>query len=160
MKLKRKLFFERTKEMEETAENFKELGRKANRTVNKLKKKLANLDDTAKEIKNSVKNTYKKYKDNPSLIKENVKSAGKKAIKFIKENPRDALYIGASYTVVPWLVGKKFGPAAAATVAALPVGETAIALDHGIRSKTGKTALKAAGQIIKGTASDIKKKFD
>lgn len=55
--------------------------------------------------------------------------------------------------------GAKAGAAAAGIAALLPIGETALATDHFVRSKEGKTALKAGSQVISGTIKDIKNKL-
>lgn len=165
LSIKRKLFFERTKEMEETSKNWKSFKKSLKSKAKKIGENIKHPKDTLEKIETSTKKSWKKYTTDPSEIKRTGKKVGKKAIKFVKENPRDAVYIGAEYTVLPALVGKmvgktrgpKAGVAAAALTTALPIGEAAIGIDHFVRSKFGKTAIKAGGQVIKGTGEDIKK---
>lgn len=159
---RQKLFFETTKEIEETKENWKKLKNKVSNVSKKLKNKILNPKDTAKDIKEGVVNKYNKYKNNPSLIKSESKELGKKAVKFVKENPRDALYLAGGYAI-PAAIAKytksKKGKAIAGIAALLPLGESAVAIDHFSRSKEGKTAFKAGKQVISGTYKDIKNKF-
>lgn len=172
--LRQKIFFERTKEMDETIENFNKAKKKVKSVANKVLEKVKDPEKTFEEGKEYIKNKAKKisnkiseYRSDPGILKEDLKSAGKKTVKFIKENPRDAVYLGSSYFVIPPVVNKVVsrykgpaaGKAAMAVAAGLPIGEALVGADHFARSKAGKTALKAGGQVIKGIGSDIRKKF-
>ena len=155
--IRQKIFFDRTKEMDETLENIK--GAK-NTVVSKLKK-VKNIITNPKKTVKSVKDNLGKV--NSATIKNYLKGSGKKALKFIKNNPRDAAYMAAGYTIIPYIGGKiaekkKGKKAGIATLAALPIGESLVAVDHLSRSKAGKTGAKALGQVIKGVASDIGKR--
>lgn len=160
--------------MEETAENFRKAKKKVSEVASKFIDKIKHPKESLKEGKiylkdktEKIKNKISQYKNDKELLKQDLKMAGKKTVKFVKENPRDAVYIGSSYFVIPPVVNKvvsKYrgpaaGKAAMAVAAGLPIGEALVGADHFARSKTGKTALKAGGQVIKGVGSDIKKKF-
>lgn len=168
--IRQKIFFEKTKEMEETAENWN----KAKKKIKSISSNIYNKAKHPKELGEYLKDKSRKlkekvsdYKENPDKLKEDSKSLGKKAIKFVKDNPRDAVYIGSSYFVIPPVVnkvvskykGSAAGKVAAGVAAGLPIGEALIGADHFVRSDSGKTAIKAGGQVVKGVASDIKNKL-
>lgn len=167
IRLERKLFYERTQEMIDTAENWKNLKGKVREGAKKLGSKIAHPVKTSKAIGESVSGTYKKYRDDPGKLKTDAKNKIKKAGNFIKNNKVDAGIIIGGETVLPVAVGKvvgrlkgtKAGLAAGATVGLLPVGESIVAGKYFLKSKEGKTALKATGQRISGTARDIKTKL-
>lgn len=164
--IRQKLFFETTKEIEETKKNLNNLSKKVSSSVSNFKNKISNPKKLAESIKDSVTTSYGKIKKDPSIISKSLKGSGKKILKFIKKNPRDAAYITAGYTL-PVIAGKlvskkkgeKAGIATTATLTALPIGEAAVAIDHLSRSNEGKTAVKATGQVIKGIAKDISRKI-
>lgn len=166
IRLERKLYYERTQEMIETSENIRKLKGKVKEGAKKLGSKISHPVRTGREIGESVSGTYKKYKDDPGKLKTDASDKAKKAWKFMKKNPEDAVILGAGYTAVPYATNKivsrfkgpKAGLAMGAMAAALPLGELGVGLKHALVSKEGKTALKATGQRIKGVASDIKKK--
>lgn len=167
IRLERKLYYERTQEMIETSENIRKLKGKVKEGAKKLGSKISHPVRTGREIGESVSGTYKKYKDDPGKLKTDASDKAKKAWKFMKKNPEDAAILASGYTVVPYATNKivskfkgpKAGLAAAATAAALPIGELGVGFKHALTSKEGKTALKATGQRISGTARDIKSKL-
>lgn len=163
--MRQKIFFERTKEMEETVENFRKLRRKVKSAGKTVVEKVSNPKKTLEEGKEwassklgKAEGRIKKYKEDPSLMGQDLKKVGKKAVKYVKENPMDAVYLTTGSVVLPALVKKKYGVKAAGTVAALPIGEALVGANHLLKSEEGKTALKAGGQVVKGVGSDIIKK--
>lgn len=160
--LRQKIYFERTKEMEETAENLKKMKESVVESARKTWKKIRHPGETAKGLGKKVSDLTK----NPGKIGKALKNTGEKAWIFIKKNPRYAIYMGAGYglpvvagKVVAKKKGEKAGVATAATLTALPIGEAAIGLDRLVTTKSGRTGLKATGQVIKGVAKDIGKKI-
>ena len=158
--LRQKIFFEKTKEMKETAENFKNF---KNNVVSGVKDTVNNPGKLGKKLKKTGENIGRLAK-NPKLMGKVAKKTGNKLVRYIKKNPRDAAYLAAGNLipigvgkVVSDKKGKEAGVAAAGVATALPIGEVAIGLDHFARSNSGKTAFKAAGQVIKGSAEDIGK---
>lgn len=156
--LRQKIYFERTKEMKETAENLKA----AKDSVVKSAKKTWN---SLKHSGETVKKLGKKVSEISKHPEKTLKNLGNKAWKFAKNNPRYAVYVGAGYgipvvagKVVSKKKGEKAGVATAATLTALPLGEAAIGIDKLVTSKGGRTGLKAAGQVIKGSLGDLGKK--
>lgn len=156
--LREKIFFETTEEMRETKKNLKEA---KDKVVSKVKDTIKHPGKIVDGIKKTGKNTIRIARK-PKLAGKLIGITGRKAIKYIKENPRDAVYLAAGDSL-PLLVGKvvsekegeEAGVAAAGTTAALPIGEVAVGIDHLSRSEKGKTAMKATGQVIKGVASDL-----
>lgn len=163
---RQKLYYERTREMEEASEQWRILKSKTKEKLVKTKDAILHPTDSLNKLGNKISGKYRSYKADPNLLKQDVKKAGQKAWKFAKENPRDVAYLGANEFVLPVLTkklvtkskGRAAGLTAAATVAALPLGESAIALDHFVRSKPGKSFIKAGGQHIKGAFNDLTKK--
>lgn len=163
---RQKLYYERTREMEEASEQWRILKSKTKEKLVKTKDAILHPTDSLNKLGNKISGKYRSYKADPNLLKQDVKKAGQKAWKFAKENPRDVAYLGANEFVLPVLTkklvtkskGRAAGLTAAATVAALPLGESAIALDHFVRSKPGKSFIKAGGQHIKGVFNDLTKK--
>lgn len=157
--LRQKIYFERTKEMKETAENLKA----AKDSVVKSAKKTWN---SLKHSGETVKKLGKKVSEISKHPEKTLKNLGNKAWKFAKNNPRYAVYVGAGYgipvvagKVVAKKKGEKAGVATAATLTALPLGEAAIGVDKLVTSKGGRTGIKAAGQVIKGSLEDLGKKI-
>lgn len=158
--LRQKIFFERTKEMKETAENFRNF---KNNVVSGISDTVKNPGKIGKKIKKTGEN-FGRIAKSPKLMGRIAKKTGNKLVNYIKKNPRDAAYLAVGNLipvgvgkVVSEKKGKEAGVAAAGVATALPIGETAIAIDHFARSNAGKTAFKAAGQVIKGSAKDIGK---
>ena len=160
--LRQRLYFERTKEMEETAKNLKNAKDSVIKSTKNIIEKVKHPGKTIKVIRDKVVDSVK----HPGKIGKALKNTGKKAWNFAKKNPRYAVYMGAGYGV-PILIGKavekkkgkKAGVAATATLTALPLGEAAIGLDKLVTSKGGRTGLKATGQVIKGVVTDLGKKI-
>ena len=157
--LRQKIYFERTKEMKETAENIKAAKDSVMGSAKKTWNSLQHPGETAKRLGKKVSEISK----HPGKI---LKSLGSKAWKFAKNNPRYAVYVGAGYgipvvagKVVAKKKGEKAGMATAATLTALPIGDAAIGIDKLVTSKGGRTGLKATGQVIKEVAKDIGKKI-
>ena len=162
MILKRKLYFERTKEMEETVKNLKDIKGNIVKSTKEVIEKVKHPGETARVFKKKVVSVAK----DPKKIGTALKNTGKKAWNFAKKNPRYAVYMGAGYglpvvagKVVGKKKGKEAGVATAATLTALPLGEAAIGVDKLVTSKGGRTGLKATGQVIKGAAKDLGKKI-
>lgn len=156
--LRQKIYFERTKEMEETAENLKKAKESVVESAKKTWNRIKHPGGTLKSIKDKI--------SNPKEIGKVLKSTGKKAWNFAKKNPRYAVYMGAGYglpivagKVVAKKKGEKAGVATAATLTALPIGEAAIGVDRLVTTEEGRTGIKATGQVIKGVAKDIGKKI-
>lgn len=160
--LRQKLYFERTKEMEETAKNLKEIKDNVVKGAKNTVEKIKHPGKTVKLAKDKIVGVVK----DPKKIGKALKNTGKKAWNFAKKNPRYALYMGAGYglpvvagKVVSKKKGEKAGLATTATLTALPIGEVAIAADKLVTSKGGRTGLKATGQVIKGAVKDLGKKI-
>ena len=160
--LRQKIYFERTKEMEETAKNIRAAKDSVVEGAKKTWDKIKRPGRTAKNVKKKAADVIK----NPGKLGDSLKNVGKKAWNFAKKNPRYAVYMGAGYglpivagKVVAKKKGEKAGVATAATLTALPIGEAAIGVDKLVTSKGGRTGLKATGQVIKGVAKDLGKKI-
>lgn len=160
--LRQKIYFERTKEMEETAKNIRAAKDSVVEGVKKTWNKIKHPGRTAKDVGKKVSDLAK----NPEKIGKSIKNTGKKAWNFAKKNPRYAVYMGAGYgipvvagKVVAKKKGEKAGVATAATLTALPIGEAAIGLDRLVTTEGGRAGIKATGQVIKGVAKDLGKKI-
>ena len=157
--LRQKIYFERTKEMKETAENLRAAKDSVVGSAKKTWNSIKHPGETAKKVGKKISEVSK----HPG---KTLKNLGSKAWKFAKKNPRYAIYMGAGYglpvvagKVVAKKKGEKAGVATAATLTALPIGEAAIGVDKLVTSKGGRTGLKAAGQVIKGSLKDLGKKI-
>lgn len=157
--LRQKIYFKRTKEMEETAENLKKAKESVVESAKKTWNSIKHPGETTKKLRKKMKEVSK----HPGKTLKNI---GSKAWNFAKKNPRYAVYMGAGYglpvvagKVVTKEKGEKAGVATAATLTALPIGEAAIGVDKLVTSKEGRTGLKATGQVIKGVAKDLGKKI-
>lgn len=156
--LRQNIYFERTKEMEETAKNIKAAKESVVEGAKKTWNRIKHPGEIFKSIKDKV--------SNPKEIGKALKNTGKKAWNFAKKNPRYAVYMGAGYglpivagKVVAKKKGEKAGVATAATLTALPIGEAAIGVDRLVTTEGGRTGIKATGQVIKGVAKDLGKKI-
>lgn len=156
--LRQKIYFERTKEMEETAKNIRAAKDSVVEGAKKTWDKIKHPERTAKKVVDVIKH--------PGKLGEVIKNTGKKAWNFAKKNPRYAVYMGAGYglpvvagKIVAKEKGEKAGVATAATLTALPIGEAAIGIDRLVTTEGGRTGLKATGQVIKGVAKDLGKKI-
>ena len=157
--LRQKIYFERTQEMKETAENLRKAKDSVVENAKKTWNSIKHPGETAKRVGRRIKEISK----HPGKTLKNI---GSKVWDFAKKNPRYAIYMGAGYglpivagKIVEKKKGKKAGVATAATLTALPLGEAAIGVDRLVTTKSGRTGLKATGQVIKGVAKDIGKKI-
>lgn len=157
--LRQKIYFERTKEMEETAENLKKAKESVVESAKKTWNSIKHPGETAKRVGRQIKKVSK----HPGKTLKNI---GSKVWDFAKKNPRYAVYMGAGYglpivagKIVEKKKGKKAGVATAATLTALPLGEAAIGVDRLVTTEGGRAGIKATGQVIKGVAKDLGKKI-
>lgn len=160
--LRQKIYFERTKEMEETAKNIRAARDNIVEGAKKTWQNIKHPGKTLKRVKDNIANVTK----HPGKIGKSLKNVGAKAWNFAKKNPRYAVYMGAGYglpivagKIVAKKKGEKAGVATAATLTALPIGEAAIGVDRLVTTEGGRIGIKATGQVIKGVAKDIGKKI-